>query len=96
MKIAGTTFWVTGASGGIGAELAAELYRRGGRIAISARRREKLDAVSQGRMHVEPVDITDRTAVHAAVQSVRTALGSIDVAVLNAGTWQQVRADRFD
>jgi len=96
VKIAGTTFWITGASGGIGAELAGELHRRGGRIAISARRREQLDAVSQGRMHVEPVDITDRTAVHKAVESVRAAMGSIDVAVLNAGTWQQVKIDGFD
>jgi len=96
VKIAGTTFWITGASGGIGAELAAELQRRGGRIAISARRRDGLEAVSQGRMHVEPVDITDRSAVHAAVESVRTALGSIDVAVLNAGAWKQVSVDHFD
>ncbi len=96
MQIAGTTFWITGASGGIGAELAHELQRRGGRIAISARRREALDEVSQGRMHVEPVDITDRQAVHAAVDGVRAAVGSIDVAILNAGTWQQVNVDRFD
>lgn len=96
MKIAGTTFWITGASGGIGAELAAELQRRGGRIAISARRLEALDAVSQGRMHVEPVDITDREAVHAAVDAVRAALGRIDVAILNAGSWKQVSVDRFD
>jgi len=96
VKIAGTTFWITGASGGIGAELAAELQRRGGRIAISARRRDGLEAVSQGRMHVEPVDITDRNAVHAAVESVRAELGRIDVAVLNAGAWKQVSVDRFD
>jgi len=96
VRIAGTTFWITGASGGIGAELAAELHRRGGRIAISARRPEALEAVSQGRMHVEPVDITDRAAVHAAVESVRAALGTIDVAVLNAGAWQQVKIEQFD
>ncbi len=96
MEIAGTTFWITGASGGIGAELAQELQRRGARIAISARRREQLEAVSNGRMHVEPVDITDKAAVHSAVTSVRAALGRIDVAVLNAGTWQQVSIDRFD
>ncbi|MBA3293355.1 MAG: SDR family NAD(P)-dependent oxidoreductase [Actinomycetota bacterium] len=96
MKIAGTTFWITGASGGIGAELARELQRRGGRIAISARRREALDEVAQGRMYVEPVDITDRDAVHTAVESVRAELGSIDVAVLNAGAWQQVSVDKFD
>ena len=96
VQIAGTRFWITGASGGIGAELAAELQRRGGRIAISARRREALDEVSQGRMHIEPVDITDRGAVHTAVEAVRTALGGIDVAILNAGTWQQVKIDQFD
>jgi short-subunit dehydrogenase len=96
VRIAGTTFWITGASGGIGAELANELQRRGGRLAISARRREALEDVSQGRMHVEPVDITDRDAVHTAVESVRAALGNIDVAVLNAGTWRQVSIDNFD
>lgn len=96
VKIAGTTFWVTGASSGIGAALAEELHRRGGRIAISARRREGLEAVSHGRMHVEPLDITDRSAVHVAVKSVREALGGIDVAILNAGTWQQVKIDGFD
>lgn len=96
MEIAGTRFWITGGSGGIGAELAEELQRRGARIAISARRREALEEVSRGRMHVEPVDITDRAAVQAAVDSVRSALGRIDVAVLNAGAWQQVSIERFD
>lgn len=96
MKIAGTTFWLTGASSGIGAALATELVSRGGRVAISSRRREALEATSQGRMHVEPVDVTDRAAVHAAVTSVREALGGIDVAVLNAGTWQQVKIAGFD
>ncbi len=96
MKIAGTTFWITGASSGIGAALAEELHLRGGRIAVSARRREGLEAVSRGRMHVEPLDITDGFAVQSAVHSVREALGSIDVAILNAGTWQQVRIDGFD
>ncbi len=96
MKIAGTTFWITGASSGIGAGLAEELHRRGGRVAISARRREGLEAISQGRMHVEPLDITDGAAVTAAVKSVRDALGSIDVAILNAGTWQQVKINRFE
>lgn len=96
MRIAGTSFWITGASAGIGAELAGELERRGGRVAISARRREALERVARGQMHVEPVDITDREAVLAAAASVREVLRGIDVAVLNAGTWQQVKIDSWD
>lgn len=96
MRIADTSFWITGASSGIGADLARELLRRGGRVAISARNADALAEVAGGRMHVEPVDITDRSAVLGAADSVREALGGIDVAVLNAGTWQQIRLDSFD
>lgn len=96
MRIAGTTFWITGASSGIGAALATELEHRGGLIAISARRREELDKVAAGRMHVQPVDVTDRDAVTAAAEAVRSALGTIEVAVLNAGSWSQVSIDNWD
>ncbi len=96
MRIEGARVWVTGASSGIGAALARELADRGAVVAISARSEDKLHAVAAGRMHVEPVDVTDRAATVAAAASVRAALGGLDIAVLNAGTWSRFRVDQWD
>ena len=74
VRIDGARVWITGASSGIGAALARELADRGARVAISARNEEKLHAVAAGRMHVEPVDVTDRAATVAAAAAVRDAL----------------------
>lgn len=96
MEIARARVWITGASSGIGAALARELLARGASVAVSARNADKLAEVSGGRMHVQPVDVTDRPATLAAAAGVREALGGIDIAVLNAGAWSRFRADDWD
>lgn len=96
VDIAGARIWITGASSGIGAALARELAERGARVAISARNVDALTEVAGGRMTVVPVDVTDRDATVAAGNAVRQALGGLDVAVLNAGTWSQFRVERWD
>ena len=42
---AGTTFWVTGASSGIGKAVAHELFKNGARVILSARRQDALEAL---------------------------------------------------
>ena len=96
MEISGARIWVTGASTGIGAALARELADRGAQVAISARDVEQLTEVAAGRMVVVPVDVTDRSATVAAGQAVREALGGLDVAVLNAGTWSSFHVEPWD
>ena len=96
MELRGARIWVTGASSGIGAALARELADRGASVAISARNLEKLRQVSGNRMLVVPVDLTDRAATVAAGDTVRAALGGLDVAVLNAGTWSRFRVEHWD
>jgi short-subunit dehydrogenase len=96
MELDGTRIWVTGASTGIGAALARELADRGARVAISARSADQLAEVAAGRMAVVPVDVTDRAATVAAGQAVREALGGLDVAVLNAGTWSEFHVEPWD
>ena len=96
MEISGARIWVTGASSGIGAALARELADRGASVAISARNADKLREVAAGRMHIEPLDVTDRAATVAAGAAVREALGGLDVAVLNAGTWSRFRPEVWD
>jgi NAD(P)-dependent dehydrogenase (short-subunit alcohol dehydrogenase family) len=88
----GRVVWVVGASAGIGAALAAELVERGARVAVSARRRVELENVSWGRMTVVEADVTDRDSLDRAAEQVRDALGDIDVVVLNAGYWEQMRS----
>jgi short-subunit dehydrogenase len=96
VRIEGSRIWVTGASSGIGAALARELADRGASVAISARNLEKLREVSGNRMLVVPVDVTDAEATIAAGDTVRAALGGLDVAVLNAGTWSRFRPEAWD
>jgi NAD(P)-dependent dehydrogenase (short-subunit alcohol dehydrogenase family) len=88
--------WVTGASSGIGAAVAAELARRGARVAISARRREALDEVAGDTgMRVEPGDVTDAASMRAVVDRLEKAWGGVDLAILNAGTYEPVTPDTF-
>ena len=88
--------WVVGASSGIGAALAAELCARGATVAVSARRVGALEAVAGGRMAVVKADVTDRASVDQAAARVREEIGDIDIAVLNAGYWQQTDAAAWD
>jgi NAD(P)-dependent dehydrogenase (short-subunit alcohol dehydrogenase family) len=95
-SLAGSRVWVTGASSGIGAALSTELLSRGARVAISARRAERLEEVSGGRMLVLPLDITDDPAVRHTADEVYSTFGGIDIAVLNAGAWTQTKVGNWD
>lgn len=90
--LAGKAVWVVGASSGIGAALAAELVDRGARVAISARRADRLESVACGRMAVVPLDVTDRKAVDRAASDI----GAPDLVVFSAGTWEQLDATSWD
>jgi short-subunit dehydrogenase len=96
MELRGKVVWVVGASSGIGAALAEELDARGATVAVTARRKDRLDALAGGRMAVVPGDVTDRDAMDAAAEEVRRAVGEPDVVVLNAGFWEQTDATAWD
>ena len=81
--------WITGASSGIGRELASLLDTKAGKVVVSARSSEKLDKLAAGSQAIKPypLDVTDETAVSACVDSIESDLGPIDLAVFCAGTW---------
>lgn len=85
--LAGLAVLITGASSGIGAALAAELHRRGARLALAARRIEALRTVAAacGEAHILPCDVADAAAAEACVREAHRLLGSLDCVVLNAG-----------
>jgi short-subunit dehydrogenase len=86
---------VTGASSGIGAALARTLVARGGRVALAARRAERLERLAAelggpGRAIAVPTDVANRVAVEAAVQRVEDTWGRLDLLVNAAGRARHV------
>ena len=90
--------WITGASSGIGAELALRLAKEGTAVSASARSAEKLQSLSQRQegVHALPLDVCDQQAVATAVQRAEQAHGPIDLAILNAGLWLPSEPHDFD
>src|SRR5579863_8757690 len=78
---------VTGASSGIGWELARQLAARGLRVLAVARRRERLDALAQASPSVTPLalDVTDPAAPTEIAAAARE-LGDVTWLINNAGT----------
>jgi NADP-dependent 3-hydroxy acid dehydrogenase YdfG len=80
---------VTGASSGIGAATARMLAREGMKVAVTARRTERLDALAaeHGADRVLPIgcDLRDPAAIARLFEEVRARGGGVDVLVNNAG-----------
>ncbi|MBU3889309.1 SDR family oxidoreductase [Methylosinus sp. KRF6] len=89
--IEGKIVLITGGGVGLGAETARHLAARGARIAVAARRKDKLDAVvaeitkAGGEARAYPLDVTDKHQVKAVVDAVVADFGRLDVIVNNAG-----------
>ncbi len=79
---------ITGASSGIGAELARQLGARGDALALAARRQPELDAVAREsgpETLVVPTDVTRRRDVERLRDQAIERFGAVDVWVNNAG-----------
>src|SRR4051794_19584881 len=92
MDIEGKGILLTGASSGIGRELARELGARRARLVIAARRRALLDEVATeiaGSGAPAPVvvecDLSQRGTAAELASRARESLGEVDVLVNNAG-----------
>lgn len=90
-NIANKVILITGGSTGIGAETARLLAARGAKVAIAARRRDKLDAVvaailaEGGEARAYTLDVTDKAQVAGVVANVVADFGRLDVLINNAG-----------
>ncbi|MGV9294751.1 SDR family oxidoreductase [Amycolatopsis sp. NPDC003676] len=82
------SWFVTGASRGMGRELVEQVLARGDRVAATLRRPEQLDDLAKrygDRLWVRALDVTDTPRVRAVVEEAFAAHGRIDVVVSNAG-----------
>ena len=93
---------VTGASAGIGEEIALQLAGRGCRLALAARGADALERVAErcrqrgGRAQAFPTDVADEDACRAFVDQAVGAFGRVDALVNNAGVSMWARFDEMD
>lgn len=100
------TTLITGASSGLGAEMARQLAARGHDLALCARRTDRLDALRDEvlaahpgtRVSVRALDVTDHDAVFRVFDELADELGGLDTVVVNAGLGkgQPLGTGRFD
>ena len=82
---------VTGASSGLGVQMAKGLAQQGADLAILARRAERLEEVKKEieafgvKCLSVPCDVTDEKKVEAAAQKVKEEYGKVDILINNAG-----------
>ncbi|HXH80559.1 SDR family oxidoreductase [Nocardioides sp.] len=96
------TILITGASAGLGAEMARQFAALGYDLALCARRTDRLDelaaSLSSVRVSVKALDVNDHDAVFGVFEEFRTEFGTIDKVVVNAGLGkgQPLGTGRFD
>lgn len=94
--------FITGASSGLGAALAAEYARQGALLGLVARRESALEDVvagldNPGRHRVYAVDVNDATALRQAADDFLAEAGGVDVVIANAGvSWGTVTEEQED
>jgi NADP-dependent 3-hydroxy acid dehydrogenase YdfG len=92
---------VTGASSGIGAAAAKRLAAAGARVAVLARRADRLETLVKeieqdgGTALALPVDVTDAAALRAAAERIADELGTVDLLFTNAGVMLPAPVDEL-
>ena len=84
-------YLITGASSGIGEELARQLAEKGYTVGMIARRKERLVALKQelkykpGKVFIYAVDLSNEAESTQAYTKLRSDMGGLDGIILNAG-----------
>jgi NAD(P)-dependent dehydrogenase (short-subunit alcohol dehydrogenase family) len=102
LRLDGKVAFVTGASSGLGSRFAEVLARAGAKVAIAARRVDRLEGVAariaafDGRAMPVQCDVAEVASIRAAVAAAETELGPIHILVNNAGINVQAKAVDFE
>lgn len=90
--------WMIGASTGIGEAAGHLLLGLGARVAFSARSAGKLERTIAGavRALAVPLDVTDHASVRGALARIVEAWGGVDLVLIVAGGYNEMRADSID
>ncbi|SLN09742.1 putative oxidoreductase [Roseivivax jejudonensis] len=106
-NISGKVIVITGASSGMGEATARDLAAKGAKVALGARRQDRLDAIVKdieaagGAAVALTTDVTKRDQVETLVTKAKDAFGRVDVMFNNAGLMplspmESLRVDEWD
>lgn len=102
MDLKDKVVWITGASSGIGAELAVQTAQKGARVILSSRNREQLETVRDSaglnakNSLVHPLDVSNYKNFNEDVNIVLDHFGRVDILINNAGVTQRETAASTD
>jgi short-subunit dehydrogenase len=90
----GKTYWLVGASEGLGRVLAQQLSDEGAHLVLSARNADRLESLCEElpNARAAPLDVTDADAV----RRVAAEIGHVDGVIYNAGAYTPMRATEWD
>ena len=92
------TIWITGGSTGIGKALAIKFAKEGWNVAISARRENLLNEISNEYENISsfPLDVTDKTKCSEVFKQILNKFQNIDICFFSTGTWDPKREKDID
>jgi len=92
------TIWITGGSTGIGKALAIKFAKEGWNVAISARRENLLNEISNNNenIHGFPLDVTDKLKCKEVFEQIKNKFQNIDICFFSTGTWNPKKEKDID
>ena len=92
------TIWITGASTGIGKAVAIKFANKGWNVAISARRENLLNEISDNNENILsfPLDVTDKYNCKEVFKKIKNRFENIDICFFSTGTWNPKKEKDID
>ena len=92
------TIWITGGSTGIGKALAIKFANKGWNVAISARRIELLDELSNKYENISSfqLDVTDKLKCKEVFNNIKNKYENVDICFFSTGTWDPKKEREID
>ena len=89
--------WITGASSGIGKAVAEKFASEGWKVAISARREDLLNKISEKEnIFSFPCDVTSSTQINNTFKKIMEEFKSIDICLFSTGTYDPKQEQNID
>jgi short-subunit dehydrogenase len=92
------TIWITGGSTGIGKALAIKFASKGWNVAVSARREELLNELSDQYENISafPLDVTNKQKCAEVFDQIKKKYEDIDICFFSTGTWNPKKEKEID
>ena len=92
------TIWITGGSTGIGKALAIKFASNGWNVAVSARRIELLNELSNKYENISafPLDVTDKIKCMDTFNEIKNKYDNLDICFFSTGTWNPKKEKDVD